>query len=81
MTFPNVQVQKCYCFNYYGIEACDEDPCAVVARALRSKGIILKPFVIGIGIDPKIIVLEKCIGKYYDATSEATFKVRLGLFV
>ncbi len=32
-----------------GIEACDEDPCAV-SRALRAKGIKLKPFVIGVGL-------------------------------
>ena len=63
-----------------GIEACDEDPCAV-ARALRSKGIILKPFVIGIGIDPSKLLSLKCIGKYYDATSEATFKSALRVVV
>ena len=33
-----------------GIEACDEDPCAV-SRALQAKGIILKPFVIGVGLE------------------------------
>ena len=37
-----------------GIEACDEDPCAV-SRALQQKGIILKPFVIGIGLDKEFI--------------------------
>ena len=63
-----------------GIEACDEDPCAV-ARALREKGIILKPFVIGIGIDPLKLLSLKCIGKYYDASSEATFKSALRVVV
>ena len=33
-----------------GIEACDEDPCAV-SRALKAKDILVKPFVIGMGID------------------------------
>ncbi len=33
-----------------GIEACDEDPCAV-SRALQAKGIVLKPFVIGVGLE------------------------------
>ena len=56
-----------------GIEACDEDPCAV-SRALREKGIILKPFVIGIGIDPEFVKTFECVGKYYDASNEATFK-------
>lgn len=63
-----------------GIEACDEDPCAV-ARALRSKGIILKPFVIGVGIDPSKLLSLKCIGKYYDANSEATFKSALRVVI
>jgi len=63
-----------------GIEACDGDPCAV-ARALRSKGIILKPFVIGIGIDPNKLLSLACIGKYYDATSEATFESALRVVI
>ncbi len=63
-----------------GIEACDGDPCAV-ARALRSKGIILKPFVIGIGMDPNQLTSLKCIGKYYDANTEATFKTALNVVV
>jgi len=33
-----------------GVEACDGDPC-VVSKRLQQKGIILKPFVIGIGLD------------------------------
>ena len=33
-----------------GVEACDGDACAV-SLELQRKGIILKPFVIGIGID------------------------------
>lgn len=56
-----------------GVEACDEDPCAV-SRALREKGIVLKPFVIGIGIDPGFVKTFECVGKYYDASNEATFK-------
>lgn len=55
-----------------GIEACDEDPCAV-ARALQAKNIILKPFVIGIGIDESMIASLQCIGNFYDAASEENF--------
>ena len=33
-----------------GEEECEGDPCAVSA-ALQSKGIVLKPFVIGVGLD------------------------------
>jgi Ca-activated chloride channel family protein len=56
-----------------GIEACDEDPCAV-ARALQAKNVILKPFVIGIGIDKEMIASLNCIGNFYDATSEENFE-------
>lgn len=55
-----------------GIEACDEDPCAV-ARALKSKGITLKPFVVGIGPGIEYDQLS-CIGNFYDASTEDTFK-------
>lgn len=56
-----------------GIEECDGDPCAV-SLALQKKGIVLKPFVIGIGLDQSYINSFGCIGKFYDASSEANFK-------
>ncbi|MBL7964843.1 MAG: VWA domain-containing protein [Flavobacteriales bacterium] len=55
-----------------GIEACDEDPCAV-SRALQAKGIILKPFVIGVGIEDAGKYSLQCVGNYYDATSPEMF--------
>ena len=55
-----------------GIEACDEDPCAV-SRALQAKGIILKPFVIGIGIEEANKYSLKCVGNYYDAGTPEMF--------
>ena len=56
-----------------GIEECDGDPCAI-ALALESKGITLKPFVIGVGLDVKFAKTFECVGNYYDAADEATFK-------
>jgi len=55
-----------------GIEACDEDPCAV-SRALQAKGIILKPFVIGIGIEDASKYSLKCVGNYFDASTPEMF--------
>jgi Ca-activated chloride channel homolog len=55
-----------------GIEACDEDPCAV-SRALQSKGIMVKPFVVGIGLDISHLQGLTCIGTYYDANDEKEF--------
>ncbi|RMG82154.1 MAG: VWA domain-containing protein [Bacteroidetes bacterium] len=56
-----------------GIEECGGDPCAV-SLALQKQGIILKPFVIGIGLDMQFIETFKCVGNYYDANTEEGFK-------
>ena len=63
-----------------GIEECDGDPCAVSA-ALQKKGIVLKPFIIGIGLDENFMKTFGCIGKYYDASSEENFKTILSVVV
>jgi len=63
-----------------GIEECDGDPCAV-SLALQKKGIVLKPFVIGIGLDQSYINSFGCIGKFYDASSEASFKNILNIVI
>lgn len=55
-----------------GIEACDGDPCAV-SRELQKKGIVLKPFVIGIGLDLEFKKTFECVGQFYDAASEQQF--------
>ncbi len=52
-----------------GIEACDGDPCAI-ALALLSKGISLKPFVIGIGLNLDAMDAFKCMGPVYNASNE-----------
>ena len=56
-----------------GLEACDEDPCAV-SRALQDKGIVVKPFVIGMGIEDKWAASLQCIGNFYDATDPEAFE-------
>lgn len=53
-----------------GIEECSGDPCSI-SRALQRKGIILKPFIVGIGGDFSTDL--DCIGNYIDATSEKDF--------
>lgn len=55
-----------------GIEACDGDPCAV-SYALQKRGIVLRPFVIGIGIDEGFKETFDCIGHYYNASDEEKF--------
>lgn len=63
-----------------GIEECDGDPCAV-SQALQKKGIVLKPFVIGIGLDQSYLNSFGCIGKFYDASSETGFKNILNIVI
>lgn len=63
-----------------GIEACDGDPCEV-SRKLQKKGIILKPFIIGIGFDPGLQESFKCVGNYYNATNEKEFKEVLNIVI
>jgi Ca-activated chloride channel homolog len=56
-----------------GIEACDGDPCAI-ALSLYNKGIALKPFVIGIGLDVKFKEAFECMGDFYNTTKEDDFR-------
>jgi Ca-activated chloride channel homolog len=55
-----------------GIESCNGDACAV-SNELQRRGIILKPFVIGIGIDENFRQTFNCIGRYYNAIQEEKF--------
>jgi Ca-activated chloride channel family protein len=56
-----------------GIEECGGDPCAV-SRMLQNRGIALKPFIIGIGLDPEFKKTFECVGYYYNAAKEENFK-------
>jgi Ca-activated chloride channel homolog len=56
-----------------GIEACDGDPCAV-SKALNDKGIKLKPFIIGIGLDTSYLGQFHCVGEFLSADTEDSFK-------
>tara|TARA_R110002072_G_scaffold150586_11_gene299090 strand:- start:790 stop:2136 length:1347 start_codon:yes stop_codon:yes gene_type:complete len=63
-----------------GVESCDEDPCAA-SRFLQKKGITLKPFVIGIGLDVNFKNTFECVGNYFDAADEKTFQKVLGVVI
>lgn len=63
-----------------GIEACDGDPCAV-SRKLQNMGIALKPFIIGIGIDPEFKKSFDCVGYYYNAANEKKFREVLEIVI
>ncbi len=63
-----------------GIEACDGDPCQASLN-LQKKGIILKPFVIGIGIDPNFEKTFECVGHFYNTPDEEKFQEVLGIVI
>lgn len=63
-----------------GIEECDGDPCAV-SEALQSNGVILRPFIVGIGGTVDFRKAFECVGRYYDANTEADFDNVLNVVV
>jgi len=57
-----------------GVEECSGDPCAI-AKALLKKGVVLQPFIIGIGDKEELFrKTYDCVGKYFNANSEAEFE-------
>lgn len=55
-----------------GIEECGGDPCKA-RQKLVEKGIVFKPFIIGIGLTPEQIKTFECVGTYYDYDNTNTF--------
>ena len=60
------------------MEECHGDPCEV-STELQKKGIILKPFIIGIGKDFRKSF--DCVGNYFDATNEKEFVNALNIVI
>ena len=63
-----------------GKEECGMDPCAV-SRMYQKKGIILKPFVIGVGLDESWKESFDCIGRFFDASKEKDFSNILNIVI
>jgi Ca-activated chloride channel family protein len=63
-----------------GIEECDGDPCAV-SLALQKHNIILKPFVIGLGLKDDFKKQFECMGNYFDVTSPKVFQDVLDIVI
>lgn len=63
-----------------GIEACDEDPCEA-AKELQKKGIVVKPFVIGLRLDEKSKEIFKCVGDFYEADNTPQFTSAMQVIV
>jgi len=63
-----------------GIEECGGDPCAV-SLSLQKRGIMLKPFIIGLGINEDLINQLECAGNFFNATSEESFSKILNVVI
>ena len=63
-----------------GIEECNGDPCAV-SLALQKNNIILKPFVIGLGLKDEFKKQFNCVGNYFDVTSPKVFQNVLDIVI
>ncbi len=61
-----------------GLEECGGDPCAV-SLELQKKGIMLKPFIVGIGKDFR--KQFECVGTYFDASNETEFRNALKVII
>jgi Ca-activated chloride channel family protein len=61
-----------------GMEECSGDPCAV-STMLQKNGIVLKPFIIGIGRDFDLAF--DCVGTYFDATNEKDLRKALNVVI
>jgi Ca-activated chloride channel homolog len=78
--FPQAQGRNIIILITDGIEECGGDPCAATV-ALQKKGIFLKPFVIGLGLDESLKKNFDCVGRFYDATNEVMFKQALNVVI
>ena len=56
-----------------GIESCEGNACEI-SKKLQQKGIILQPFIIGLGLSAESAATFDCIGRYDDAQDEIGFK-------
>lgn len=57
-----------------GEESCGGDPCAV-SLLMQQKGVYLKPFVIGLNLDPAVTSSMDCIGNYFNARQPASLRL------
>ncbi len=63
-----------------GVEECKGDPCEA-SKELQKKGISLKPFIIGIGIDENFRKTFDCIGNYYNANNKDQFESVMNIVI
>lgn len=74
--FPNRLARNIIILITDGLEECKGDPCEV-SRALQSKGIIMRPFIIGLGMSQDYQTQFGCVGKFFGVNTEGEFQAVL----
>jgi Ca-activated chloride channel family protein len=64
--FPNSPATNIILLITDGIEECGGDPCDA-AKKLREKGIVFKPYILGIGLSQEQSKAFDCVGTYFSA--------------
>jgi Ca-activated chloride channel family protein len=78
--FPDTKARNIIILITDGIEECNGDPCAVSLQ-LQKQGIVLKPFVIGLGLNKDFLKQFECVGNYFDASDEAQFRTAFNIVI
>ena len=78
--FPDDNARNIVILITDGKEECGMDPCAV-SRMYQNNGIILKPFVIGVGLDKNWKKSFDCVGRFFDASREQDFTNILNIVI
>jgi Ca-activated chloride channel homolog len=63
-----------------GLEECEGDPCAV-SLALQKQGVVVRPFVIGLGLNSEYRTQFECVGRYFEAETESDFENVLNVVI
>ena len=71
--FPDKTTRNVIVLITDGLEACEGFPCEV-AKKLKSKGVNVTPFVVGLGIDLTYLNDFNCIGRFYEASTVESFE-------
>lgn len=71
--FPDTLARNIIILITDGLESCDNDPC-IIAKKLKTKGVKVTPFVIGLGMDMSYLDQFSCIGTYSDAEDKESFR-------
>lgn len=71
--FPDATANNMIILITDGIEECGGDPCKA-RQKLIEKGIMFKPFIIGIDLTVEQIKTFECVGDYFDFDETSTFK-------